>query len=181
MSTYLVLFRGLNIGGHNKLPMKELASLLQELGYNNIKTYIQSGNVIFDMASRNREKLCSDIADAIQQQYGFLPGVMMLSAPELENMIAHNPFPMDNGKALHFLFMFERPKNPDLERLNALKTNREQFLIANKVFYLYAPDGVGRSRLAMSAERCLGVKTTGRNWNTISRLSEMLSKREQCQ
>lgn len=176
MVKYLALFRGINIGGHNKLPMKELASLLEECGCKNISTYIQSGNVILDSSSRNTVKLSGEISQAICQRFGFAPTVMLLTASELQDVIAYNPFPTDDGKALHFLFLEKQPDNPPLERLTGLKTNSEKFALGDKVFYLYAPGGVGRSKLAMSVQRCLGVATTGRNWNTVRRLAAMLSE-----
>ena len=175
MTTYLALFRGINIGGHNKVTMKELALLLEELGCRNIRTYIQSGNVIFDSSIRSRSKLSSAISQSIFHKVGFAPRVMLLSAAELKDAIAKNPFPSDDGKAVHFLFLEEHPVNPGLERLTALKSNSEEFALGDKVLYLYTPEGVGRSKLAMNAEKCLGVATTGRNWNTVSRLISMLT------
>ncbi len=176
MTTCLALLRGLNIGGHNRLPMKELVSTLTGLGCKNISTYIQSGNAIFDTGRNNREKLSRDITQAIRQRYGFAPGVILLSGAELHDVIARNPFPTEDGKLLHFLFIFGEISEPDLECLNTLKTDREEFFLTERVFYLYAPDGVGGSRLVRNLERCLGVATTGRNWNTLSRLSEMLNE-----
>lgn len=179
MTTYLALFRGLNIGGHNKLPMKELVSLLEAEGCRNLKTYIQSGNVIFTTNRRNRRKLSDDISQAISTHYGFSPQVILLTAAELRNAIASNPFPTHNGKALSFLFMTSPPERPDLDRLDKLKSRTEAFMLGDRVFYLYTPDGAGQSKLAANAERCLGVATTGRNWNTISRLAIMLDTTEQ--
>lgn len=175
MTTYLALFRGINIGGHNKLPMRELATLLEEVGYKNVITYIQSGNVVFDSSSRSRSRITDDISLAVSNRFGFAPKVMLLTAQELQDAIAHNPFPSDDGKALHFLFLETQPDNPKIERLNAVKANSEAFMLGDKVFYLYAPEGVGRSKLAVSVERCLGVAATGRNWSTVSRLASMLS------
>lgn len=177
MATYLALFRGVNIGGHGRLPMKELVSLLEELGCRNITTYIQSGNAIFDTARRSRGKLSSDISQAILQRFGFTPMVLLLTAAELKRVITHNPFPTGDGKALHVLFLAEPPAAPDLERLNALKTASEEFSLGDKVFYLYAPEGIGRSKLAMTAERCLGVSSTGRNWNTVRALASLIDDR----
>lgn len=174
MTKYLALLRGINIGGHNKVPMKALISLLAECGCENITTYIQSGNVIFDSHCRNRSKLSAEISQAILKRFEFSPAVMLLTASELQDAIADNPFPTDDGRALHFLFLEKQPENPDLERLTALKKNAEKFVLGDKVVYLYAAEGVGRSNLAMSVERCLGVATTGRNWNTVSRLASLL-------
>lgn len=174
MTTYLALFRGINIGGHNKVSMKEIVALFEGLNFKNISTYIQSGNVIFDTRRRSRSKLSSDISKGIFKRCGFAPKVMLLTASELKATIANNSFPTGDGKALHFLFLDEPPKKPDLDRLAALKTDSEDFMIGDKVFYLYTPEGFGRSKLAMNVERCLGVATTGRNWNTVSKLVAMM-------
>jgi uncharacterized protein (DUF1697 family) len=175
MSTYLALFRGINIGGHHKLPMKELVSLLEELGCRNIQSYIQSGNVIFDSRRRNRDILADEIRNAISGRYGFSPIVILLTRSELNSAIAGNPFPTSDSKALSFLFLASPPENPDIDRLNALKTSSEDFMLKDRVFYLYTPDGVGRSKLANNVAKCLGVTTTGRNWNTVSHLASMLT------
>lgn len=174
MTTYLALFRGINIGGHNKVSMKEIVALFEDLNFKNISTYIQSGNVIFDTRRRSRSKLSSDISQGIFKRCGFATTVMLLTASELQDAIAHNPYPSDVGKALHFLFLNEPPKKPDLDRLTGLKTDSEDFMLGDKVFYLYTPEGFGRSKLAMNVERCLGVATTGRNWNTVSKLVAMM-------
>lgn len=175
MNTYIALFRGINIGGHNKIPMKALTALLEDLGCRNVSTYIQSGNVIFSTVKRNHEKLVSDIRQTILMSYGFSPEVILLTEQELKTAIANNPFPTDSGKALHFLFLGAQPVKPDLNHLNEIKTGTEAFKLIDRVFYLYTPDGVARSKLAGNAEKSLGVTTTGRNWNTVSRLIAMLS------
>lgn len=174
MPTYLALFRGINIGGHNKLPMNELVSLLEEIGCRSIQAYIQSGNIIFDSKKRNRHDLADEIQHSISRRYGFSPTVLLMSPAEIQSAIEENPFPVDSGKALSFLFLESSPAKPDIDRLNALKTESEKFMLKDRVFYLYAPDGVGRSKLAGNIERCLGVTATGRNWNTVSRLASML-------
>jgi uncharacterized protein (DUF1697 family) len=178
MTTYLALFRGLNIGGHNKVAMKELAALLEEVGCSNVRTYIQSGNVIFGISNRSRSRLTQVIGQAMLERFGFAPRVMLLTAAELQDVIAHNPFPATDGKALHVLFLEENPVKPDLERLGAIRKDSEQFMLGDRVFYLYTPEGVGRSKLAASVERCLGVATTGRNWNTVNRLVSMFQEQE---
>jgi uncharacterized protein (DUF1697 family) len=173
MTTYIALFRGINIGGHNKIPMEGLVALLEEVGCKNIRTYIQSGNVIFDTRRRSRAKLASDISQSIVKRFGFAPKVMLLTQYELQDVIAHNPFPSEDGKALHFIFLQQHPDKPDLERLSAHKRRSEEFMLGDRVFYLYTPEGVGGSKLAANVERCLGVATTGRNWNTVSKLASI--------
>ena len=176
MKTYIALFRGINVGGENILTMKDLKCLLSELGCENVKTYIQSGNVVFLHEDSHRGDLSVKISQKIQDQFGFEPKVMLLEPSDLEKAIRNNPFPTDNGKALHFNFLETIPENPDLNTLTQLKSETEDFKLIYKLFYLYAPDGIGRSKLAAKVEKCLGVSGTGRNWNTVKKLKEMIEK-----
>ena len=178
MRTCIALFRGINVVGNNALPMRDLVRILERLGCKDVETYIQSGNAIFRTRRSQPQKLAEAISTGIFKDHGFKPKVLLLSAPELEAAINNNPYSTKVGSALHFMFLESKPRKPDLARLTAVKTKSEQFTLGNKVFYLYAPDGVGRSKLVARIEPCLGVAVTGRNWNTVSKLREMLSKRE---
>ena len=100
--------------------------------------------------------------------------MLVLGVPELEEAVENNPFKTVDGKALHFFFLESHPKTPDLGGLRALKSNSEEFRLNKKVFYLYTPDGVGRSKLAAKVEKSLGVPVTARNWNTVSKLLAMV-------
>jgi uncharacterized protein (DUF1697 family) len=135
---------------------------------------IQSGNVVFRSKRRCTRKTAGDIASAIQARHGFAPSVLLLAATDLEEAIARNPFATTDGKALHFFFLDSAPEDPELDSLARLKTGSEQFALVGTVFYLFAPDGIGRSKLATRAERVLGVPVTARNWNTVSKLWEMV-------
>nr|BDD47824.1 hypothetical protein 11 [Gammaproteobacteria bacterium] len=178
MTTYLALFRGINIGGHHKLPMHELVQLCHEEGCRNIQTYIQSGNVIFDTKEKDANRLIDNIQHAIAERFGFSPSILLLTQARLQSAMQENPFPTSNGKALSLLFLTTPPDKPDIDGIRALKGRTEQYLLTDRVFYLYAPDGFGRSRLADKVEKLLGVAVTGRNWNTVSRLAAMLELRE---
>lgn len=175
METYIALLRGINVGGHHKLPMRELTILLEALGLKNVKTYIQSGNVVFQCESFNRVSLAEQISAAIEQHHGFRPQIMLLSLAELTTAVSHNPYPeaTQEHKSLHFYFLESDPASPDLAALEAVKSEREQFELIDAVFYLHAPDGIGRSKLAEKVERALGVATTARNWRTVNQLLEM--------
>ena len=173
MTVYIALLRGINVGGHNKLPMKALTVLLEKIGCIGVKTYIQSGNVIFQ-SEQSRKALSEAITQAIATEHGFDVPVLLLKAEELEAAAAQCPFPTEDGKALHAYFMANIPPQPDLETLTGLKIASEDFQLLGKVFYLYAPDGIGRSKLAAKAEKCLGVAATARNWNTVQKLLGML-------
>ena len=171
--TYIALLRGINVGGHHKLPMKDLVTLLERLGYEDVKTYIQSGNVVFRSRRNIGSKEAAKISDAIEAGFGFRPRLLILSKAELRAAVERNPFPTDEGKFLHFFFLEAEPEAPDFEALEAVMTKTEQFRLHGQVFYLYTPDGFGVSKLAERAERYLGVPATARNFNTVSKLMEM--------
>ena len=168
MEIYVALFRGINVGGRNLLPMKELAKLLEENDCHTVKTYIQSGNVVF-----KSRKPPGNIGLLIEQKYGFEPGILTLRKDEFLGFVNGNPFSSTIGNQVHFYFCKDTP-NANLAKLDDLKSETEEFLIKDKVFYLHAPDGIGRSKLAANAEKHLAVVATGRNLNTVNKLVEML-------
>lgn len=173
MKTYIALFRGINVGGNNILPMKDVTQILNELGADNVRTYIQSGNVVFQHAARSRTKLKDQIRSAVEASHNFKPQLLLLDGGDLAAAVENNPYSTDIGKALQFYFLESAPKQPDLEKMRDLQSNTEQFTLTDKVCYLSAPDGVGRSKLAAKIEQCLGVPATARNWNTVSKLMQM--------
>lgn len=176
MTTWIALFRGINVLGNRLLPMKGLATLLEREGFTGVRTYIQSGNVVFQSSRGTADSLAKRIGNLVLQGYGFHPQVFVLSVREFASAAATNPFPKAKAdpKALHLFFLSELPRSPDLESLNRLKTGREAFALRGKIFYLHTPDGFGVSKLAARAERFIGVGTTARNWRTVSVLLEMV-------
>lgn len=168
MNTFVALFRGINVGGKNILPMKELAAVLEGLGLKKVQTYIQSGNVVFQCKENDKQKLSHDIGTAICKSHEFTPQVFILSVEELHNAIVSNPFPEGESdpKSLHLSFLETTPANPDLKRLESLKSENERFKLIDTVFYLHAPNGIGRSKLAANVEKSLGVGMTARNWRS---------------
>jgi len=178
MQTWIALFRGINVGGRNSLPMKRLKELLTELGAQNIRTYIQSGNAVFEHSVSNAADLAEQIGLAVQKAQGFNPQVMLLTQPELEAAIAANPYPeaVDDPKSLHLYFLATPATDPKLNELEELKSNSEAFTLTDQVFYLFAPEGIGRSKLAEKAERKLAVATTARNWRTVTKVAELLGE-----
>lgn len=176
MKTYIALFRGINIGGKHILPMNELVEILISVGCQNVKTYIQSGNAVFKSKKMKANSLAGMISSKVLKTYGFEPTVLLLEISEFQEAIENNPFDTQNGKALHFFFLDSLPDHPDLEKLRTIKSNSEEFRLYKQVFYLYAPDGVGRSKLAAKVEQCMGIPVTARNWNTVSKLLSMAKK-----
>lgn len=175
-SKYIALFRGINVGGKNALPMKALTGIVEAQGYTGVRSYIQSGNVVFESTQAKAETFPKDIGDAIMREYGFCPDIHIMSAKALKKAVDKNPFSMAEAEpnSLHLFFLADTPKHPDLDALQQIKTDSESFKLIGSVFYLHAPDGVGRSKLAAQAEKRLGASATARNWNTVTRLLEMV-------
>jgi uncharacterized protein (DUF1697 family) len=176
METCVLLLRGINVGGKGSLPMKELAAVLGKLGCRNVKTYIQSGNAVFQHENADLSKLAGQIGAGIRKRRGFAPHVLVLDRKAFQTILAKNPFPEaeSDPKSLHVGFLDAVPAKPDLEKLESLRKKTERFRLIGKVFYLHAPEGVGRSKLAAASEKALGVPMTDRNWNTVAKLMEML-------
>ncbi len=175
MNKYVVLLRGINVGGRNSLPMKELVALLEELGCRDIKTYIQSGNVVLKGSEAATSTLPDNLRLEVERRRGFTPHVLLMPVEAFERAIKANPFPEAEStpRSLHVGFLDTDPPNPDLEKLEEIKKDGERFQLIEKAFYLHAPDGIGRSKLAANAERALGVPMTLRNWRTVAKVREI--------
>ena len=170
---WIALLRGVG-GGIRPLPMRELVKELESIGLKDVRTYIQSGNVIFSSA-KQPARLAAEIERCIEKKFGFHSKTFVLSVQELRRAAANNPFPQADAtpQLLHLFFLEQPPKTPQLEAMNELKTKSEQFALKGKVFYFYTPDGFGISKLATRVQRLLGVETTARNWRTVGKLLEM--------
>lgn len=171
MTRSVVLLRGVNAGGRNKLPMKTFAAALEGLGCENVKTYIQSGNAVFDGKTSAK-----DIAAAVKKAVGFAPHVFLTTAAALKKAAAANPFKRQaaaSGKSVYLFILDDAPKVAAVEALGALKRPKEDFAVAGRALYLFTPEGVAGSKIAERIDRTLGVATTARNWNTVEKLIEM--------
>ena len=177
MNSYVALLRGINVGGNNILPMKEFRELLAALGCEDVATYIQSGNAVFKHDS-DSAGLSESITAAIASSFGFEPSVVVLSATGFSAVVAKCPFAAEaiEPKFLHAWFLHEAATAANTVRLNELASGGEKFFLTDSAFYLHAPNGIGRSKLGGQVEKCLGVPATARNWRTISKIAELLSK-----
>ncbi len=178
MKTYIALIRGINVGGKGLLPMQELVAILESLGAQNVKTYIQSGNAVFQHKADVAAGLARKVTAKIARSRGFAPHVLVLEATALAKVVAANPFPeaVAEPKSLHAFFLDAKPAKTKLTSLAGLQSKTERFELRGSVLYLHAPDGIGRSKLAANVERRLGVAATGRNWRTVCRLLEMVGE-----
>jgi uncharacterized protein (DUF1697 family) len=179
MTTYIALLRGINVGGNNLVPMKALAQALARGGLTDVRTYIQSGNIVFQTGAARLASLSGTIQDIIEDEFGFRPGIMVLAAKDLDRVIAGNPFPKAaaDPRTLHVSFLQSVPTKPDVKALEALKKANERFVLKGNAFYLHAPDGIGQSKLAARVEKALGVAGTSRNWRTVLQLQAMARER----
>lgn len=175
MNAWVLLLRGINVGGHAKLRMSDLKAILATLGAQHIETYIQSGNAVFTgvIDARGFARL---LEDEIQAQNGFRPQALVLSGESFAEILGACPWPEAKADptSSHIWFLADQPPTPELEKLAALATKSERFALGDRAFYLHAPDGIGRSKLAANAERLLGVPATARNINTVMKLGALL-------
>ena len=164
------------MGGNNPLAMKDLVRNLQQLGFSGVSTYIQSGNVLFRNSGGDAESLARLIAGSVAENHGFEPGIVVLGADELKQAASNNPYPDAEAdpKSLHLYFLAESPGQVEFDTLERLRSSTESYELKDRCFYLHAPDGVGRSKLARGAERAIGVDATARNWRTVSKLLQMI-------
>ena len=179
MKPYVALFRGINFGGKNMLAMEDLVATLENARARDVATYIQSGNAVFRSEETAASLLSDRIRAAIEESHGFEPRVLVLGSEEMERAVRSNPFPEAESepKTLHVYFLAASPERPDLDALEGINGDREHFVLGEGVFYLHAPDGIGRSKLAANAEKLLGVPATARNWRTVRKVMEMTDER----
>lgn len=177
MRTWIVLLRGINVGGANKLPMKDLREALPGAGFEDVATYIQSGNIVLRSKLQKSGEVAGEVANIIQRKFGFRPQTMAISRADMAKAFDANPYSDGAPKAVHLFFMEKAPTSPDLEALQKLATT-EEFHLAGPVFYLHTPDGIGRSKLGAAVEKRLGQPATARNLNTVAKLIEMAQESE---
>ena len=149
--------------------------MLENIGSQNVVTYIQSGNVVFQNEEEDASLLYNKIRAEIKDSHGFEPQVLLLELEDLQDAANSNPFPKAESepKTLHLYFLASVPEDPNFDALESIKADRERFVLKDSVFYLHAPDGIGRSKLATNVERSLGVWVTARNWRTVCKVIEM--------
>jgi uncharacterized protein (DUF1697 family) len=171
MSTWIAFLRGIG-GGIRPMVMKDLQAALENLGLSDVRTYIQSGNVVFRRAGTTAAKLEAQIGRRIAERFGFESRVFVLSAAQLARAAAANPFGQadDEPTSVHLFFLSQRPRQPDLGAMKRLKTPSEAFVLAGRVLYVHTPDGFGVSKLAARIEKLLGVPATARNWRTVTKM-----------
>ncbi|MFE1886609.1 DUF1697 domain-containing protein [Streptomyces diastatochromogenes] len=178
MTTYAALLRGINVGGSKKLPMADLRTLMTGLGHEGVQTHLQSGQAVFTTDRGDEESLAAELARAIEQRFGFPVDVIVRDHAYLRAVAEACPFPAAEleAKQLHVTY-FSAPVTAErFAEIDPAAQLPEEFRLGDRCLYLYAPEGLGRSKLAEALSRpriTKGVIATSRNWNTVLKLVEL--------
>ncbi|GBD88134.1 hypothetical protein BMS3Abin03_02069 [bacterium BMS3Abin03] len=175
MNKYISMLRGINVSGQKKIKMDDLRSLYEELDFENVVTYIQSGNVVFDSKIKNTASLKLKIEAAIDEKYKFFVNVIIRTADEWQKVINNNLFghiDLENESKKYLVtFLSAVPSAKSISELRQYVTKPDKLVVHNKEVYLYIPNGYGKSKLSNTfIERKLGVEATTRNWKTVVKL-----------
>jgi uncharacterized protein (DUF1697 family) len=176
MPAIISLLRGVNVGGYHKIKMDALREIYESLGLKHVKTYVQSGNIVFTTEAREWAQFATRIESAIESAAGFRPGVMLRTAAEMREIIARNPFADRAGieaAKLAVIFLGGEPSAESRERIAALNKGGypEEVYSQGRELYMYFPNGMGRPKLPVAqVERAVKIPGTARNWNTVTKL-----------
>lgn len=177
MNTYLSLLRGINVSGQKKVPMADLRALYETLKFENVSTYIQSGNVVFQ-SKEKIEKLSPKIEKAIQEKFHFEVPVIHKIATDLEKVLKENPFLKEKDlqeNKLYVAFLYDEPSKDLVEKIQTYQTPADRFAIIGTNVYLYCPNGYGNTKLNNNFfENKLKVKATTRNWRSVNELLKIM-------
>ena len=173
----ICLLRGVNIGGHHKIKRDALRKLYENLGFQGVQPYLQSGNVVFRSKTANIPKLARRIEDAIERTFGFRVVVVLRTAAELRDAFARNPVAQRRGidpKKFAVIFLQQKPSAECLQNALQINTAPEELWIDGCEAYAYYPNGMGRPKMPWpTIERALKTTGTSRNWNTVTKLLEL--------
>jgi len=168
---YVALLRGVNLVKRNRVAMAPLRALCEELGCTNVRTYIASGNVVFD-STETAAVLRTKLEHGIEREFGISIIVVVLSAADLAKAIRQNPFPKAEAGTVHAAFSEDDIAKADIDRLSALQLEPEEVAIVGRTIYMYLPVGYTNARMPREIDR-VKVKVTIRNWRTVNALNDM--------
>lgn len=180
-TVYVALLRAVNLGSHGKVPMAGLRSWCEDLGFGDVTTYIQSGNVVFTATGTDEAEVASALGDRVHHECGVRTPVLVRTGDELAAAVAANPLHDDSldPKMLHLAFLSEAPAAERVAALDPDRSPPDVFAVDGRHVYLHYPGGSGRSKLTNDyLERTLGTVSTARNWNTVRTLLDMARERE---
>lgn len=177
MTTYVALLRGINVGGKTMIAMADLRDTLNQMGLVDVKTLLQSGNVVFRSPARAPDKLESLLEKAIGARFGFTPDLHVRTADEWRAVVKANPFPREaKSDPGHLLVTFFRAAlDPAaVRKLQAAISGPELVRAEGRQLYMTFPEGIGRSKAPMLVDKILGARGTARNWNTVTKIAALV-------
>ncbi len=179
MNGFVALFSGINVGGNRIVKMAELRAFFEELGFADVASYVQSGNVVFCAAQTDVTVLTKTLQDAFDKRWGFHSRILVRVAAWFARLVTDNPYPeiVDDPTKLHAMALEREPTSEETGRLAEKCTGPERFEVKGDVLYLHAPDGLGKSKFAEILPRTLKVPGTMRNWRSVLALAEMIGQR----
>lgn len=177
MQTYIAILRGINVSGKNKIAMKDLKAALDGAGYQNVVTYIQSGNVVFKHKQTDEKTLAQQITQLIKTNFGLDVPVLVRTAKNIQQAYTNNPFLKQKGidiNKLHITFLDEVPTQENIDKTNTYSYPPDEFIIADDNVYVHCPDTYGNTKITNTFfENKLKVQATTRNLKTVTKLIEM--------
>jgi len=180
MTTSVALLRGVNIGAKKRIAMADLRTLVGDLGYGNARTLVNSGNVVFDMEDESPNlDVAARIENALKDHHGLKVPVIVRTGEEMREIVARNPFPevAATPKLLHVFFLGAEPEAARVEALQEVERGDDDFRVIGPELYLSVPNGLsGGTFSLLNLDRMLGVLTTSRNWNTVTKLADMAAE-----
>jgi uncharacterized protein (DUF1697 family) len=177
--TYVALLRGINVGGKHKLPMKEVAQIFRECKCADVRTYIQSGNVVFQASRTAASSLPMLIAKKLEQRFGFMVPIILRTREEMARVVGGNPFSKAGlpETALHVYFLAAQPSTDAVKCLDPSRSAPDEFLVVGREIYLHVPNGMGRTKLTSTYfDSKLSTVCTARNWATVNKLLQMMEE-----
>jgi uncharacterized protein (DUF1697 family) len=172
VTRYIALLRGINVGGHNRVPMAALRTICESIGCTNVATYIQSGNVVLT-STLGPAELGSRLESAISDALGVSPAVMIRTAQQFAAVPEANPFPEADPATLHVLFLTTTPDTELVAGLSTLDSAPEELAVRGTEVYFHLPNGLGRAKLPELYGRRIKIPGTMRNWRTVIKLVDM--------
>jgi uncharacterized protein (DUF1697 family) len=177
-STYIALLRGINVGGHKIIKMDQLRKALEGMGFADVATYVQSGNVVFKTPVKRAQGLSKKIEEMLLREFSMSIPVIVRTSEEIATVLKNNPFLKESGietSRLHVTFLSEAPGKTAVKALDSIAAgDADRFRCCGQEIYLYCPNGLGGTKLSINLfEKMLSVGATTRNWNTVNELYEM--------
>lgn len=174
MQTYIAFLRGINVSGHKKIPMAELRELLSKSDFENVETYIQSGNIIFKSSEVNTQKLELEMHNTIKKHFGFEVPILITTPDELRTVFDDCPFPEEKKVKSYFTLLYDSPDKNLIAEVSKIKYPNEEFIITNNCIYFYCSTGYGKAKYSNNFfEKKFKTRATARNYKTMVKLIAM--------